>query len=50
MTKEGILFTMGRPPIHANPSLDTNTWMYWANKWGRKAIDFDDKGIVKAIR
>ncbi|WP_340679980.1 outer membrane protein assembly factor BamE [Paraglaciecola sp.] len=50
MTKEGILFTMGRPPIHANPSLDTNTWMYWANKWGRKAIDFDDNGVVKAIR
>jgi hypothetical protein len=50
MTKEGIMFAMGRPPIHANPSLDTSTWMYWANKWGRKAIDFDDEGIVKQIR
>jgi hypothetical protein len=50
MTKEGILFAMGRPPIHANPSLDGNTWMYWSNKWTRRAIDFDDKGVVTQIR
>tara|TARA_R110000868_G_scaffold171111_1_gene406756 strand:+ start:1905 stop:2489 length:585 start_codon:yes stop_codon:yes gene_type:complete len=50
MTKEGILFTMGRPPIHANPTLDGNTWMYWSNKWTRRAIDFDDNGIVTQIR
>lgn len=50
MTKEGILFTMGRPPIHATPSLDGNTWMYWSNKWARKAIDFNEKGVVTQIR
>jgi hypothetical protein len=50
MTKEGILFTMGRPPIHATPSLEGNTWMYWSNKWSRRAIDFDDKGVVTQIR
>lgn len=50
MTKDGILFTMGRPPIHATPSLDSNTWMYWSNKWTRRAIDFDDKGVVTQIR
>ncbi|GAC17088.1 outer membrane protein assembly factor BamE domain-containing protein [Paraglaciecola arctica] len=50
MTKEGILFTMGRPPIHATASLDGNTWMYWSNKWARKAIDFNEKGVVTQIR
>lgn len=50
MTKDAILFTMGRPPIHANPTLDGNTWMYWSNKWTRQAIDFDDKGVVTQIR
>jgi len=50
MTKEGILFAMGRPPIHANPSLDVSTWMYWSNKWTRRAIDFDDNGVVTQIR
>jgi hypothetical protein len=50
MTKDGILFTMGRPPIHATPSLESNTWMYWSNKWTRRAIDFDEKGVVSQVR
>ena len=50
MTKDGILFAMGRPPIHATFSLDSNTWVYWSNKWSKKVIKFDDKGKVKQIR
>ncbi len=50
MTKEGVLFAMGRPPIHATPSLGVKTWMYWSNKWTRRAVDFDNKGIVIQIR
>ena len=50
MSKEGILFAMGRPPIHATPSLESNTWMYWLNKWKRQAIEFDEKGKVKEVR
>ncbi|WP_158972344.1 outer membrane protein assembly factor BamE [Paraglaciecola sp. L3A3] len=50
MTKEGILFAMGRPPIHANPSLDGSTWMYWLNKFKKQAIDFDNNGKVKEVR
>ncbi|WP_299082012.1 hypothetical protein [uncultured Paraglaciecola sp.] len=50
MSKEGILFAMGRPPIHATLSLDSNTWTYWSNKWNRQLISFDDKGKVTKIR
>ena len=50
MSKTGILFAMGRPPIHATPSLESNTWMYWLNKWKRQAIEFDEKGMVKEVR
>ncbi len=50
MTKEGILLAMGRPPIHVNPSLDANEWMYWRNKFGKQAITFDDNGVVTSIR
>ncbi|EWH10602.1 lipoprotein [Catenovulum agarivorans DS-2] len=50
MSKQGILFAMGRPPIHANPNLDANTWMYWLNKFKRQAIEFNDKGIVTKVR
>ena len=50
MTKEGVLLAMGRPPIHATPSLDSSTWMYWINKFKKQAIDFDENGVVKEVR
>lgn len=50
MTKEGILIAMGHPPQHANPSLDATEWMYWLNRFKRKAVVFDAKGKVKQVR
>lgn len=50
MSRQGILFTMGRPPRHANPDLGASTWMYWLNRFKRKAIDFDSKEIVEEVR
>lgn len=50
MSKEGVFFAMGRPPIHATDSLESNTWMYWLNKWKRQAIEFDEQGKVKEVR
>jgi hypothetical protein len=50
MSREAILIAMGRPPFHANPSLEAPTFMYWANRYKRKAIDFDKDGKVVAVR
>lgn len=50
MSKEGVLLAMGRPPIHANPTTDSNTWIYWRNRWGKRAIEFSEKGKVTNIR
>jgi hypothetical protein len=50
MTREGVLLAMGRPPFHANPSLDVPEWMYWRNRFARVAVQFDDKGKVTNIR
>lgn len=50
MSKTGIQFAMGKPPVHATPSLESNTWMYWLNRWKRQAIEFDENGKVKEIR
>lgn len=50
MSKQGILYAMGRPPKHATPDLDGNMWMYWVNRFKRKAIHFDDNGLVERIR
>jgi len=50
MSREGILFAMGRPPYHANPDLDAPSWLYWMNRYNKTAIEFDEKGKVSAVR
>lgn len=50
MTKQGVLFAMGRPPHHANPSLESNSWMYWQNRFNRVVLEFDDKGVLTTVR
>jgi hypothetical protein len=50
MSREGVLLAMGRPPFHANPSLDAPEWMYWRNRFARLAVEFDDKGTVVNVR
>lgn len=50
MTRDGVLYAMGRPPFHANPSLDVPEWMYWRNRFARTAIEFDEKGKVRNVR
>lgn len=49
MTKEGVKYAMGIPPIHATASLDENNWTYWINKWARNILEFDEKGQLKFI-
>ena len=50
MSRDGVYFAMGRPPLHANPNLDGNEWMYWRNRFGRRAIEFNNEGKVSGIR
>ena len=50
MSKQGILYAMGRPPQHATPTLEGNMWMYWLNRFKRQAIHFDENGVVERIR
>jgi hypothetical protein len=50
MTREGVLFALGRPPFHANPSLDSPEWLYWRNRFGKLAVQFDEQGKVVSVR
>lgn len=50
MTKQGVIYAMGRPPYHANPSMDSNSWIYWQNRFNRVVLEFDAKGVLTAIR
>lgn len=49
MSKEGVLFAMGRPPFHANRSLESSEWVYWLNRWNRIILKFDENGVLKTI-
>lgn len=50
MSKQGVIFAMGYPPIHATPSTKENYWLYWRNRFGKRGIQFSDKGKVKLIK
>lgn len=50
MSKDGVLFAMGRPPEHATPSLESTYWLYWRNRFGKIGVEFDNKGKVTQIK
>ncbi len=50
MTKEGVRIALGYPAAHRTPSLESNTWTYWGNRWRNYAVEFDAKGRVKATK
>ena len=50
MSREAIVYAMGRPPIHVNPDLEAHSYTYWINRYKRKIIDFNEEGIVEDIR
>jgi hypothetical protein len=50
MTKDGVMIALGYPATHRTPSPDSNTWIYWTNRFGTIAVTFDDKGIVTGIK
>lgn len=41
MSKNAVLVSYGYPPEHRTPSLISNRWMYWKNKFTSFAICFD---------
>ena len=49
MSKQGVVLAMGYPPLHVNPSLDSNRWIYWTARFSKLAVVFDDTGHVLAV-
>jgi hypothetical protein len=50
MSRQGVIWAIGYPPHHVNPSLEVGDWTYWRNRFDRFIVQFDDKGIVTGIR
>ena len=50
MTKDGVRMALGYPAKHRTPSLDSNTWIYWRNRFRTMAVEFSSDGKVTLIR
>jgi len=49
MTKDGVRMALGYPALHRTPSLKSNTWTYWKNRFATGGVEFDASGRVKAV-
>ena len=47
MTKKGVRMALGYPAVHRTPSLDSNTWIYWTNRFRAISVEFDNQGRVQ---
>lgn len=50
MSREGVLTALGYPATHRTPSLDSATWVFWANRFRTVAVHFNEKGEVESIQ
>ena len=50
ISKDAVLVAYGHPPAHQTATLKGPTWMYWRNRFARRAISFDANDKVSGIR
>ncbi len=50
MSRKGVMAALGYPAAHKTPSLESSTWIYWANRFRTVGVDFDANGKVKKVR
>ena len=48
MSKDAVVLSRGYPPSHATPSLETDRWRYWKNRWATMYVNFQN-GKVSGI-
>jgi len=49
MTKEQVIVSLGYPPVHQTPSLDSPQWKYWLTRVGSFLVVWDEKGQVRDV-
>lgn len=50
MTRDGVMTALGYPATHRTPTLNATSWVYWTNRFGTIAVDFDASGKVSGVR
>jgi len=49
MSKQGVIYAIGYPPVGKTPTLDATTWKYWFNRFNTFDVIFDAKGKVTQV-
>ena len=49
MSKQAVLIARGYPPEHVTPSLEEDQWYYWANRFRKEAVRFDENGRTSQV-
>jgi len=49
MSKQGVIFALGYPPLKETPSLDSKRWIYFRSRYDREAVQFDETGHVTLV-
>jgi hypothetical protein len=47
MSKAAVLMSYGYPPSHRTPSLKSNIWTYWINRFVKRTVYFKDDKVYK---
>jgi hypothetical protein len=50
MSKEGVTFAIGYPPMHRTPSLQSDVWTFWRNRWATMQVVFEDGKVSRVGR
>ncbi len=49
MTREQVIISVGYPPTHKTPSLDSPVWNHWASRAGRYEVHWKGNGTVDHV-
>ncbi|MHB1307265.1 MAG: hypothetical protein ACYC23_09315 [Limisphaerales bacterium] len=47
MTKAAVLVALGYPPKHKTPSLESNQWRYWQNRFNTFVLHFKEGKVAE---
>lgn len=47
MSKQAVIMSLGYPPEHRTPTLNSNSWLYWKSRFGKTRITFKNDKVVK---
>lgn len=50
MTRDEVLMSVGYPPAHRTPSLESPTWTYWENAWANYYVTFENDRVARVAR